>query len=226
MGEATKYTPPNIKQFDHPPTKKCRTMDRTPEKHVPINIMPTPEAGCSTVKTAYVVLDPLSPPTPGPSRSAHLQTSDEPPHTIPPSAPRPFTQTSRTRLMVLLDCLASLNLPTTMELLSLMDHYECGEKRYIDLHEELVDLGIKNAVELFELPVEILASFGWLHQSSASRLQRFCRDKLLVPLGFVEEDSSSDYNSPSAQSVLTIESSSDEDGDDEGVMVIMSSQEV
>jgi len=113
-----------------------------------------------------------------------------------------------------------------MELLSLMDHYECGEKRYIDLHEELVDLGIKNAVELFELPVEILASFGWLHQSSASRLQRFCRDKLLVPLGFVEEDSSSDYNSPSAQSVLTIESSSDEDGDDEGVMVIMSSQEV
>ena len=127
--------------------------------------------------------------------------------------------------MVLLDCLASLELPTTMELLTLMDQYEHGEKRYIDLHEELVDLGIKNAVQLFELPVEILASFGWLRQSSASRLQMFCRDKLLVPLGFEEEDSSSDDdNSPSAQSVVTIESSSDEDGDDEGVMAIMSSE--
>ena len=243
MGEATKYTPPNTKQFDHPPTKKCRTMNRTPDEHVPVDVMPTPEAGCSIGNTTYVVLDPSPPPTPGPSQPApdllphisgpscsahwHLQTRDdlEPPHTIPPSAPGPFKPTSRTHLMVLLDCLASLELPTTMELLSLMDQYEHGEKRYIDLHEELVDLGIKNAVQLYELPVELLASFGWLRQSSASRLQTFCRDKLLVPLGFEEEDSSSnDDNSPSAQSVVTIESSSDEDGDDEGVMAIMSSE--
>jgi hypothetical protein len=129
--------------------------------------------------------------------------------------------------MVLLDCLASLTPPTTIELLSLMDQYEPGKRKYMDLHEELVDLGIKDAVRLFELPVEILASFGWLRQPSASRLQRFCRDKLLVPLGFVEEDSSSDNSSPSAQdtvSVVTIESSGDEDGDEEGVMAM--SQEV
>ena len=114
-----------------------------------------------------------------------------------------------------------------------MDHFEHGEHRYTDLHEELVDLGIEDAVDLFELPVEILASFGWLRQSSASRLQRFCRDKLLIPLGFVKEDSSSDDDSPSTRnlntgrsvSVVTIESSSDEDRDDEGVMA-MSSQEV
>lgn len=200
------------------------------DEHVPVKATPTPEAGCSTAKVTYVVSDSSPPPTPcpsrhtldllvpipGPSGSARSQTSKKNYRTIPLSAPGPSAQTSRSRLMVLLDCLASLTPPTTMELLSLMDNCEHGEQRYIDLHDELVDLGIEDAVDLFELPVEILASFGWLRQSSASRLQRFCRDKLLIPLGFVKEDSSSDDTA----SVVTIASSSDEDGDDAGVMAM------
>ncbi len=64
--------------------------------------------------------------------------------------------------------------------------------RYADLHEEFEGLDITDVVDLNSLPVEIIVSFGWLRQDSACRLLRYCWDKFLIPLGFVEESSNDD----------------------------------
>ncbi|KAH9056713.1 hypothetical protein EDB87DRAFT_1686958 [Lactarius vividus] len=106
-------------------------------------------------------------------------------------------------LLVLLDCLGTSTLPSLMNVLLLMDAYHPVGPRYVGLHDELTDMGIDDVVDLYSLPVELLATFGWLRQGSACHLQSFCCDRLLIPLGFVEEIVSNNHiilnDSPSTQ---------------------------
>jgi len=107
-------------------------------------------------------------------------------------------------LLVLLDCITSWAVPSLRDMLPLMDaHHPVVGWRYTNLYKELAEMGIKDAVDLYSYQVKHLATFGWLRQDSAHHLHDFCRDKFLIPLGFVEEsDSDKDtvtYNSPLTQ---------------------------
>ncbi|KAH9067969.1 hypothetical protein EDB83DRAFT_2519056 [Lactarius deliciosus] len=73
-----------------------------------------------------------------------------------------------------------------MELLQLMDEYEPAiGLNYTDIEEEFVDLGIMDSVDVYSLPVELLASFGGLGHDLTHRLHQFC-ESLFIPLGLVE----------------------------------------
>ncbi|KAH9020622.1 hypothetical protein EDB84DRAFT_1622155 [Lactarius hengduanensis] len=99
----------------------------------------------------------------------------------------PVVPTASTSSPVLLDCLGEMRVPMLMELLWLMDAYNPAlGLKYVDLQEELNDLGIIDSVDLYSLPVELLASFGSMGQGLARRLLEYCRDSLFYPLGFVE----------------------------------------
>ncbi|KAH9073602.1 hypothetical protein EDB83DRAFT_2516495 [Lactarius deliciosus] len=225
LGKATKYTRPNVKKFDYPPTKKPRTAHTTPEVHVSVNITPTPGAGSSAVQATYTTSS-SSPPTPRPSGPevtpkpgscameaiyvpsrpsspvpsplGPAQTSDNPPPTTPPNkssipgpkVPLPLQALHLSVLLVLLNCVGNWTVLLLRDVLRLMDaHRPVIVRSYVDLHEELVDLGIGDAVDLYSLPIELLATFGWLRQDSARHLLEFCRGRFLFPLGLLEEGS-------------------------------------
>ncbi|KAH9040578.1 hypothetical protein EDB84DRAFT_1436726 [Lactarius hengduanensis] len=156
LGKATIHRPPNVIKFDHWPAKRAWT-------------------GCAT-------------PTPGPSCLARVNDSSPctplsvagPSMLQPPGGPQP------SRILVILDCLKDLRVPTLMELLWLMDEYEPADGlSYVDIGEEFTNLGIMDLVDLYSLPLELLASFGGLGHDLAHRLHQFCK-KLFIPLGLVE----------------------------------------
>ncbi|KAH9007442.1 hypothetical protein EDB84DRAFT_1447515 [Lactarius hengduanensis] len=204
-GHTTKYTLPNTENYDYPPAKKART-DRT------VDITRTPGAGNSTpqatpvestatpvVSTATPVVSTATPvestATPVESTATPVESTATPVvSTASTSTPGPLChahvsdRSSRpSRLLVLLDCLGELRVPTLMELLWLMDAYKPAlSLKYVDMQEEFNELGIDDSVDLYSLPVELLASFGGMGQGLARRLLEYCRDFLFYPLGFVE----------------------------------------
>ena len=154
----TKYSPPNARKYNHPPTKKPKGAAAPPEVHITVNITP---AG-----------DVSSAPAPGPS---HSNAS----HTRKPST-----------TLVLLDCINEQRVPTVNELLTIFEH----EKPIIDTAEvlsELEDFAIRDVVDLYSLPVELLASFGGLGRDGAQCLQQFVLERLLGPLGLMDTHCSS-----------------------------------
>ena len=71
------------------------------------------------------------------------------------------------------------------ELLTIFEH----EKPIIDTAEvlsELEDFAIRDVVDIYSLPVELLASFGGLGRDGAQRLQQFVLERLLGPLGLMD----------------------------------------
>jgi hypothetical protein len=74
-------------------------------------------------------------------------------------------------------------IPTTFELLALMDVFHpAPHMSYLDIHSELYDHSIKDALDVEEYQVELLASFGGLGVEGATRLQQFTRQRVLDPL--------------------------------------------
>ncbi|KAI9431984.1 hypothetical protein H4582DRAFT_2084258 [Lactarius indigo] len=173
-------------------------------------VTPT-QGGSPTVRVMDVVSGPSSP-SPNPSVPAQPNSNTLPaavpiapapkpiapaPEPIVPApesiAPIPMEVVHPSLLIVLLDALGTLTVPSLMDVLLLMDTHHSIGPRHVGLHEELAEMGIEDVVDLYSLPVELLATFGWLRQSSARRLQDFCRNKFLLPLGFVEEIVSNDH---------------------------------
>ncbi|KAI9428500.1 hypothetical protein H4582DRAFT_2091912 [Lactarius indigo] len=130
-------------------------------------------------------------PVPGPIVPAPEPVTVPVPVPIVPTpghiAPIPLQVVHPSLLLVLLDALGTLTVPSLMDVLLLMDIHHPVGPRHVSLREELEEMGIVDVVDLYSLPVELLATFGWLRQSSARRLQEFCHDRFLFPLGFVEE---------------------------------------
>ncbi|KAI9438030.1 hypothetical protein H4582DRAFT_2057534 [Lactarius indigo] len=130
------YTPPNLNKYDYPPTKKARTIRATPEVHVSVNITPTVGTEIPMVQATHHVST-VSTPTPGPSHVACVDRNTS--RATPPSIAGPSTQTPPSQLRV----------PTVMELLRLMDEYDPAiGLKYVDLEEELMELGITDSVIL------------------------------------------------------------------------------
>ncbi|KAH9016711.1 hypothetical protein EDB84DRAFT_1443040 [Lactarius hengduanensis] len=140
LGKATKYTRPNVKKFDYPPTKKSRTAPTTPEVHVSVNITPAPATGSSGVEATYTA-------------------------SSGPRVPLPSQALDPSVLLVLLDCVGNWSVPSLWNVLRLMDtHHPAVGPSYADLHEELVELGIEDAVDLYSLPIELLADI-WVAET-------------------------------------------------------------
>jgi hypothetical protein len=95
------------------------------------------------------------------------------------------------RVLILHDCATKRRFPTVEELLQLMDTYRptVGMK-YLDKLDAFQDMDLDNIVDVYSLPVELLATIGDTGRTAAQRLHVYCKDKLLDPLRFLWLDSS------------------------------------
>ena len=125
-----------------------------------------------------------------PSPSSFPEKVNDMTNTPPyPASPQPLTHpTPKLKsIYVILDCIHMTRVPTTMELLSLMDaDHPDADLLYMSVHSELADHGIKDVIDINSLPVELLATFGSLGLDRADRLHQYARDKLLSPLGLLK----------------------------------------
>ena len=91
------------------------------------------------------------------------------------------------RVLMIMDCKNTGRVPSIHEALSLMDHERpSANLRYIDALSELQDFGKEDAVEMYSLGVEHLATFRYMGVEEATRLSDYTRDKLLAPLGLMK----------------------------------------
>ncbi|KAH8980728.1 hypothetical protein EDB83DRAFT_2326832 [Lactarius deliciosus] len=110
--------------------------------------------------------------------------------------------------------------PTLMELLWLMDEYELADGlSYVNIGEEFTDLGIMDSVDLYSLPLELLALFGGLGHDLAHHLHQFC-GKLFIPLGLVETMDDNTPENNSQQEVALQDRAPVSIGDDEVINVV------
>ncbi|KAH9986367.1 hypothetical protein BJV77DRAFT_965207 [Russula vinacea] len=218
LGTATKTLPPNILKNDHPPSKKTRALASAPEVHIAVNIAPMPGAGSSIMHESFVTTDsPVKQSTsaPGPAKvsdaAMHSLSCSAPPTThLPVSHEPPNPLSRKSLLLLLLDCIESLRIPTTLELLSYMDTDEpTPDLKYVDIHSELYDHGVEDVVDVYSLPVELLSTLGSMGKVRAHRLHRYARDKFLIPLCLLENpeleiESSGDISVQEVE-VITVE---------------------
>ncbi|KAI9430342.1 hypothetical protein H4582DRAFT_2063956 [Lactarius indigo] len=166
-----------------------RSVSPTPSPSGP-KVTPT-QGGSPTVQVMDMVSGPLSP-SPNLSVPAQPNSNTLPaavpivpaPKPIVP-APEPIVPTPESivpipmevvhpsLLIVLLDTLGTLTMPSLMDVLLLMDTHHPISPRHVGLHEELAEMGIEDVVDLYSLPVELLATFGWgcLAQRMANPLE-------------------------------------------------------
>jgi hypothetical protein len=77
------------------------------------------------------------------------------------------------------------------ELLQLMDTYRPAVgMKYLDKLDPFQDMDLDNIVDVYSLPVELLATIGDTGRTAAQHLHVYCKDKLLDPLRFLWLDSS------------------------------------
>ena len=73
----------------------------------------------------------------------------------------------------------SYNIPVCL-LLQLMDLDDLApDLKYVDIKEDLVEMGLIRIVEVDEMPMELLATIGCLGMDGASWLQTYVREQLL-----------------------------------------------
>jgi hypothetical protein len=145
------------------------------------------------VQTTHRDMTPnLSLSAPGPLHPARI--SNQPSHAIPLTVPvhsgRPLAR-NVTRVLILHDCATKRRFPTVEELLQLMDTYRPAVgMKYLDKLDAFQDMDLNNIVDVYSLPVELLATIGDTGRTAAQRLHVYCKDKLLDPLRFLWSDSS------------------------------------
>ena len=154
--------------FDYPPAKKPRTARLTPDVHIALNIAPT-----------------LASDLAHPAEVSQVGRDALVPH---PVLHQPRIPSKRPSLILtLLECLEKSRVPTALELLALMDADQpAPDLKYVDVHSELADHGINDALDVHLLPVEYLATFGCLGRDGATCLHQYARKKMLAPLGLLE----------------------------------------
>lgn len=177
-----------------------------------------PGAGSSIMHESFVTTDsPVKQSTsaPGPAKvsdaAMHSLSCSAPPTThLPVSHEPPNPLSRKSLLLLLLDCIESLRIPTTLELLSYMDTDEpTPDLKYVDIHSELYDHGVEDVVDVYSLPVELLSTLGSMGKVRAHRLRRYARDKFLIPLCLLENpeleiESSGDISVQEVE-VITVE---------------------
>ncbi|KAF8262169.1 hypothetical protein EI94DRAFT_1704965 [Lactarius quietus] len=197
-GKATKYLLPKTTKFNHPMTKKPKSGPTPPEVHIALNFTPTPGAGPLPYIVAgqQIVLSSMapalrqSPPTDVSSNPVHTVNIPSIPGTQLYSAPAPQTEPSirASWMRIILECCDASAILLVADLLTLMDqdHPTLG-LNYVDTASEFNDLGVKDVLDVFAMPIELLASFGGLGRDWAHQLHEYIQYKILIPLGLLEE---------------------------------------
>ena len=190
---ATKTCPPNIKQFDDPPTKKRKAAQPAPEFHIAVNLAPT-QGGSALQGACVVSSSPLpqvvSASAPGPLRLGEVTSLDG--DTRSSSAPSlgplgrkiPVTRACKMLLQMLSEAAETRRAPRSYDILTWMDAENPEvDGLYIDSFGDFKDLGIKDAFDIIETEVFYIAPFGYLGRGGALRLRQCVWDKILIPLG-------------------------------------------
>jgi hypothetical protein len=163
------------------------------EVHVYINnIPPRLRGGYPMVQTTRNTTPNLSLSAPGPSHPVHI--SNQPSHAVPLTVPvcsgHPLAR-NITRVLILHDCATKRRFPTVEELLQLMDTCRPAVgMKYLDKLDAFQDMDLSDIVDVYSLPVELLATIGDTGRTAAKRLHEYCKDELLDPLRFLLSDSS------------------------------------
>ena len=212
IGKATKFLPPKIQKYDHPPAKKPKSRIVKPEVLIALNFATTPGAGLLmyAVHVQPIKPSPLghtpgqTPPAgvsdipvhtfnivPAPEEMLPVGCSNTPVHTMPPGPmPMPPTQPSPihvSRMRIILDCQDASTVPSLLDLLTLMDQ-DCLTPvgKYVDPVSEFYDFGVEDIIDVFGMPCGILASLRDIGSERAHQLHEYARDKLLLPLDLLE----------------------------------------
>ncbi|KAI0258682.1 hypothetical protein BC834DRAFT_847191 [Gloeopeniophorella convolvens] len=199
-GKATKDMPPNILSLDYPSTKKARRTN-IPDVHIAVNISPgNPLASAGTLAQAsYVVSDaPTATPPDAKSMAGDANIPTHAPSALPApvplgllsqNVPAHSASVGHSYMLILVDCMDRSRLPHIRKLIWLM---ECDgillEGTSLELMFELMEHGIDDAVDIYSLPLEILATFGNLSMRGASQFHLFTQAKLLGPLGLLQTE--------------------------------------
>jgi hypothetical protein len=199
-GLATKTCPPNIKQFDVPPTKKAKAAQLAPEFHIAVNLAPTP--GGPALQATCVVSDSPFPQAasasaPGPS---HLEVTSLDGKLESCSAPDPLpvgrrvyiTKATKTLLQMLSESAKTGRVPSSYEILTWMDAEspEVGGL-YMDSYSDFKTLGVNDALDIMETDDLHLKTFGRIGLGGAIHLRQCTQDRILIPLGLWETESNS-----------------------------------
>ena len=184
---AMKYQPPNVKKYDHPPTKKPK-MSQV-QVHITVNIVPSEGNGMAA---SYVVssIRLLSSP-PILSQSQHVGSNVSHTSCSAPASPTlpglPNAPSCPSRLLLILDCKHTSRLPSILEVLTLLDFESpVANLRHIDAIGEFLDFGIADVVDLYSLLEELLGTFGSLGREGAHHVHQYVHDKVLDPLGLLQ----------------------------------------
>ena len=87
----------------------------------------------------------------------------------------------------MLDCQNDGRIPSTHELLKLMDRKDpTANLKFEDSHSELQDMDLEDAVDVYSMPFKLLREMGGLGMDHAHRIHKYCKDKLLLGLGIME----------------------------------------
>ena len=147
-----------------------------------VNIIPTPGAGPSYPVAGQPSMQPPSAPTPGETILAG--DINTPVHTIPPTQPETI---HASRLRIILDCCGASMVPSVLDLLTLMDQDQpTPDRNYVDTLSKFYDFGVKDILDIFNIPCSLLASLGGLGRDRAHQLQEYVQDKLLSPLSLLK----------------------------------------
>ncbi|KAF8256649.1 hypothetical protein EI94DRAFT_1821336 [Lactarius quietus] len=183
-GKATKYLPPKTTKFNHPTTKKQKSGPAPPEVHIALNITPTPGVGPSSYIVAGQQLVPSSM-APAPGQSPPTGVSGYPVHTVdvpaipgtqpyPAPTPQPGPSICASRMRIILECRDASAVLLVADLLTLMDQdHPTPGLNYVDTASEFNDLGVKDVLDVFAMPIELLASFGGLGRDQAHQLHEY-----------------------------------------------------
>ncbi|KAF8257383.1 hypothetical protein EI94DRAFT_1818033 [Lactarius quietus] len=154
-GKATKYLPPKTTKFNHPTTKKPKSGPAPPEVHIALNFTPTPGIGPSS----YIIAGQQIVPSSMAPALGQLPPTDS--YSAPTPQPEPSIHTSQMR--IILECHNASAVLLVADLLTLMDQdHPTPGLNYVDTASKFNDLGIKDVLDVFTMPLELLASFGGL----------------------------------------------------------------
>ncbi|KAF8267527.1 hypothetical protein EI94DRAFT_1700914 [Lactarius quietus] len=162
-GLVTKHSPPNIKMLDYPPTPKARVVANAP-------------SGIDEgVKEEIIKSDELT------------NTFSAPEHH--PLGRMICIWKSHQQLMkVLTLSIVSGRLPTTREVLTLMDaEFPSNEETtFMESCGDLLTFDIHDVLDIYRQETLFLATFGTLGQGGTGQLRQYTWDKILIPLDVLE----------------------------------------
>ncbi|KAN0138027.1 hypothetical protein V8E53_004162 [Lactarius tabidus] len=197
-GLATKTCPPNIKSLDYPPTKKVRTAKAAPEFHIAVNLAPTLGGGALCCKGhalcpiprfcdwGWLLLqDPHA--LKRPLRPKDLESCAAHQIHFQAAGSIYILKTCRMLLQMLSDCAKSGRVPNSYDILTWMDtEHPQVDRHYMDSYSNFETFGINDMLDIMELEVCYLASFGQLGHDGAQCLSQYMQDKILIPLNLWE----------------------------------------